>query len=96
MMNPGMHDCAQFSDRVAGWPVTVEDQGGPDVPIIDRETRREPTRRRLTELEGEVHELSARVDALLEAITRLARQHYCSPLLPENTLRSALYDARRR
>lgn len=66
------------------------------MPIIDRESRREPTRRRLTELETEVQDLADRVDALLEAVGRMARDHYRSPLLPENRLSSALHDARRR
>jgi hypothetical protein len=66
------------------------------VPIIDRESHRDTTRRRLTELEGEVHDLAARIDALLVAVGRMANQHYRSPLLPENTLSSALHDARRR
>ena len=67
-----------------------------NVPIIDRESRRDLTRRRLTEVENEVHELAARVDALLEAVAHMARQHYRSPLLPENTLNSYLHEARRR
>ena len=67
-----------------------------NVPIIDRESRRDTTRRRLTEVENEVHELAGRVDALLEAVALMARQHYRSPLLPENSLNSYLRDARRR
>lgn len=66
------------------------------MPIIDRELKREPTRRRLTELETEVEVLAGRVDALLDAISRMASQHYRSPLLPENSLTSALHHARRR
>jgi hypothetical protein len=66
------------------------------VPILERDIRREPTRRRLTELESEVHDLAARVDALLDAVARMARQHYRSPQLPENSLSSALHSARRR
>jgi len=65
------------------------------VPILDRDTRKEPTRRRLTELESEVHDLAGRVDALLEAVSRMARQHYRSPHLPENILTTQLQDARR-
>ena len=67
-----------------------------DVPIIDRDTRWEPRRRPLTELEQEVHDLAERVDALLEAVSRMARQHYRSPLLPENSLSAAVHDAHRR
>jgi len=67
-----------------------------NVPIIDRESRRDLTRRRLTEVENEVHELAARVDALLEAVAHMARQHYRSPLLPENALHNHLREARRR
>jgi hypothetical protein len=67
-----------------------------NVSILEREIKREPTRRRLTELESEVHELAGRIDALLEAVARMARQHYRSPHLPENTLSAALHDARRR
>ena len=66
------------------------------MPILDRDTRREPTRRRLTELESEVHDLAERVDALLEAVSRMARQHYRSPQLPENSLNALLHEARRR
>ena len=66
------------------------------MPIIDRESRRDATRRRLTELEDEVHDLANRVDALLAAVARMARQHYRSPLLPENTISTALHEARRR
>ena len=66
------------------------------MPIIDRESRRDATRRRLTELEDEVHELAGRVDALLEAVAHMARQHYRSPLLPENSLNNYLHQARRR
>jgi hypothetical protein len=66
------------------------------VPIIDRESRRDVTRRRLTEVEHEVHDLAGRVDALLEAVALMARQHYRSPQLPENSLSAALHDARRR
>jgi hypothetical protein len=66
------------------------------VPILERDTRREPTRRRITELEREVEQLNHRVDALLEAVSRMARQHYRYPLLPENALSSFLHDARRR
>ena len=66
------------------------------MPITARETKREPARRRLTELEHEVHDLAERVDSLLEAVARMARQHYRSPLLPENSLSSAVRDARRR
>jgi hypothetical protein len=47
-------------------------------------------------LEAEVQDLAGRVDALLEAVARIARQHYRSPHLPENTLTAALRDARRR
>ena len=65
------------------------------MPILDRDTRKEPTRRRLTELEAEVHDLAARVDALLEAVGRMARQHYRSPHLPENILTTQLHEARR-
>lgn len=70
--------------------------GAWNVPIIDRESRRDVTRRRLTEVENEVQELAGRVDALLEAVALMARQHYRSPLLPENSLNSHLRDARRR
>jgi hypothetical protein len=66
------------------------------VPVIDRDARREPTRRRIAELEREVGELNDRVEALLEAVSRMARQHYRYPLLPQNSLSSALHDARRR
>lgn len=66
------------------------------VPILERDLRREPTRRRLSELEAEVQDLAQRVDALLEAVARMARQHYRSPHLPENTLTAAVRDARRR
>ncbi|MGH2979575.1 MAG: hypothetical protein ACRDLQ_08050 [Solirubrobacterales bacterium] len=66
------------------------------MPIIDRETTRELTRRRPTDLEHEVQHLNERVDALLEAVSRMARQHYRYPLLPQNSLSSALHDARRR
>ena len=65
------------------------------MPIIDREPRRDATRRRLTEVENEVHDLAERVDALLAAVAHMARQHYRSPLLPENSLNSHLSNARR-
>jgi ElaB/YqjD/DUF883 family membrane-anchored ribosome-binding protein len=65
------------------------------VPILERDIRREPTRRRLTELEAEVQDLAERVEALLEAVARMARQHYRSPHLPENSLTASLRDARR-
>ena len=66
------------------------------MPILARDIRRPPAQSRLTELEAEVQALAERVDALLEAVTRMARQHYRFPLLPQNTLSSALHDARRR
>jgi hypothetical protein len=66
------------------------------VPIIEQHTGREPTGSRIADLEQEVEQLNRRVDALLEAVSRMARQHYRYPLLPENTLSSALHDARRR
>jgi hypothetical protein len=66
------------------------------MPIIDRESRRDTGRRRIVQLEAEVETLSERVDALLEAVNRMARQHYRHPLLPENSLSSALHHARRR
>jgi len=53
-------------------------------------------RRRVRQLEDEVEQLTARVDALVEAVSRMARQHYRYPLMPENSLSSALHDARRR
>jgi len=52
--------------------------------------------RRVGQLEDEVEQLTARVDALVEAVSRMARQHYRYPLMPENSLSSALHDARRR
>jgi hypothetical protein len=64
------------------------------VPLMDRENV--IVGRRARRLEGEVEELNARIDALLEAVSRMARQHYRYPLLPENSLSSALHDARRR
>jgi hypothetical protein len=64
------------------------------VPIIDRENV--TVRRRARRLEVEVEELNQRIDALLEAVSRMARQHYRYPLLPENSLSSSLHDARRR
>ena len=64
--------------------------------IIDRDPLRTPTRRRLTEVENEVQALADRVDALLDAVSRIARQQYRSPHLPENVLTSALRGARRR
>jgi hypothetical protein len=69
--------------------------GNSQVPILDRDIRKEPTRRRLTELESEIHDLAGRVDALLEAVSRMARQHYRSPHLPENILTTQLHEARR-
>ena len=53
-------------------------------------------RRRVRQLEDEVALLTARVDALVEAVGRMARLHYRYPLAPENSLSSALHDARRR
>ena len=53
-------------------------------------------RRRARQLEDEVEQLTARVDALVEAVRRMAPLHYRSPLMPENSLSSALHDARRR
>jgi hypothetical protein len=53
-------------------------------------------RRRVRQLEEEVEQLTARVDALVEAVSRMARLHHRSPLMPENSLSSALHDARRR
>ena len=53
-------------------------------------------RRRVRQLEDEVAQLTARVDALVEAVGRMAQQHYRYPLMPENSLSSALHDARRR
>jgi hypothetical protein len=41
-------------------------------------------------------ELSGRLDALVEAVEILARDHYEFPALPESNLRSALAKARRR
>jgi hypothetical protein len=75
-----------------------------DVPMTDRTPLRDgPVARRrirrkedVERLEQEVLGLNERLDALLEAVNRMARQHYRSPLLPENSLSSALHDARRR
>ena len=53
-------------------------------------------RRRARQLEDEVEQLTARLDALVEAVSRMAPLHYRSPLMPENSLSSALHDARRR
>ena len=53
-------------------------------------------RRRVRQLEDEVAQLTARVDALVEAVSRMARLHYRYPLMPENSLSSALHHARRR
>ena len=53
-------------------------------------------RRRVRQLEDEVEQLTARVDALVEAVGRMAQLHYRYPLMPENLLSSALHDARRR
>ena len=53
-------------------------------------------RGRVRQLEEEVAQLTARVDALVEAVSRMARLHYRYPLMPENSLSSALHDARRR
>jgi hypothetical protein len=64
--------------------------------IIDRENRRDHARRRIADLEAEVTELNGRIDALVEAVARMARQHYRPPMLPENSISSALHDARRR
>jgi len=66
------------------------------MPILERDTRREPTRRRVADLEREVEQLNHRVEALLEAVSRMARQHYRYPLLPQNALSASLHDARRR
>ena len=53
-------------------------------------------RRRARQLEDEVEQLTARVDALVEAVMRMAPLHYRSPLMSENSLSSALHDGRRR
>ena len=66
------------------------------MPILERDIRREPTRRRVADLEREVEQLNHRVEALLEAVSRMAHQHYRYPLLPQNALSSSLHDARRR
>jgi hypothetical protein len=81
------------SSANAGRSVTVETEEV-HVPIIDRENI--IVRRRARRLEEEVEELNQRLDALVEAVNRMARQHYRYPLLPENSLSSALHDARRR
>ena len=64
--------------------------------IIDRDNRREHSRRRIAELEAELRELNDRIDALVDAVARMARQHYRPRMLPENSISSALHDARRR
>ena len=53
-------------------------------------------RRGVRELEDEVEQLTARLDALVQAVSRMARLHYRYPLMPENSLSSALHVARRR
>ena len=65
--------------------------------MMDRTPLRDgPVGRRGVRLEDEMEQLTARVDALVEAVSRMARQHYRYPLMPENSLSSALHDARHR
>jgi hypothetical protein len=68
----------------------------PPVIRADPELHEPVSRSDLYDLRAELADLHARVDALVEAVHTMAREHYRPPYLPEGRLSTAIFGARRR